>query len=88
MVNRLELPPTEIQKKCSRPTDFFIFGKLRNERDHKGRLRRAGANPIHVSDSYLTSNTLSFLEKLITWEPDKRLTASQALKEPFVISEE
>ena len=88
MVNRLELPPTEVLKKCSRPTDFFIFGKLRNERDNKGRLRRAGANPIHVSDPLLTSNTLSFLEKLLTWEVDKRLTASQALKEPFVISEE
>jgi serine/threonine protein kinase len=34
--------------------------------------------------SLLDANTFSFLEGLLELDPDKRLTATQALKHPFL----
>jgi len=83
------LPPVDLLKKATRSKLFFAS----DERPlpisgGKEPLKEPGSKSLKGILKCNDSLFIDFLSKCFTWEPDKRITPEEALKHPWILSEE
>lgn len=77
----LGIPSSDYLRTCGRARLFFLGGRLIRTLDSKGKIIVPGERDI---SNYVDSLAAEFIKNILKWEPESRLTPSEALEHPFL----
>ena len=78
------LPPKEVLLKARRKNDFFNESSPLSIPNSRGLIFEPGA--LSLNQLIRDSEFCDFLEKCLEWNPEKRFSAEEALKHPWVVN--
>lgn len=82
----LGLPPSELLELSSRKNMFFDGdGDPFMIPNSKGKIRYPGTTPLHTRIGPHDKSLLDFLQLVLQWDPEKRITPEEALNHPWIL---
>jgi dual specificity tyrosine-phosphorylation-regulated kinase 2/3/4 len=83
----LGLPPEDVLSRGEKSWDYFhAAGTPLRRKDSRGTHHTEGGRQLEdVLKDTTYPDFLDFLRRCLTWDPDKRITAAEGLKHPFLL---